>query len=107
MERTPNASTSTLTRAHACAFDPTPERANPPRSHMGGSRFADSTLLGLVRDDGDENRAKKDAGAAVSNDDCLSTSHFELPYLWAEKRDDAAPWWRENGAPTYNDAPSA
>ncbi len=104
--RTPNATTSTMTQAYAYAYayDPTPEQANLLRSHIGGSRFAYNTLLGLVKDNWDENRAKRDAGDEVTKDDYLSTSHFDLLYLWAEKRDDAAPWWSENGASTYNDA---
>jgi putative transposase len=95
---------STVTQAYAYAFDPTPEQANLLRSHIGGSRFAYNTLLGLVKDNWDENRAKRDAGEVVSKDDYLSTSHFDLLYLWAEKRDELAPWWRENGSSTYNDA---
>ncbi|MBW4077683.1 MAG: IS200/IS605 family element transposase accessory protein TnpB [Acidobacteria bacterium] len=102
--RTPNATTSTMTQAYAYAFDPTPEQANLLRSHIGGSRFCYNTLLGLVKDNWDENRAKRDAGDEVTKNDYLSTSHFDLLYLWAEKRDELAPWWSENGASTYNDA---
>ncbi len=93
-----------MTQAYAYAFDPTPEQANLLRSHIGGSRFCYNTLLGLVKDNWDENRAKRDAGDEVTKNDYLSTSHFDLLYLWAEKRDELAPWWSENGASTYNDA---
>jgi putative transposase len=74
------------------------------RSHVGGSRFAYNALLGLVKDNWDENRAKKDAGIEVTTEDYVSTSHFGLLYLWADNRDELAPWWKENGSSTYNDA---
>src|ERR1039458_1486160 len=61
-------------------------------------------MLGLVKDNWDENRAKKESGIEVSKDDWVSTSHFGLLYLWAEHRDELAPWWTENGSSTYNDA---
>ena len=74
------------------------------RSHIGGSRFAYNTMLGLVKDNWDENRAKKDAGIDVTKDDWIDTGHFGLLYLWAEHRDEVAPWWPQNGSSTYNDA---
>jgi len=57
-----------------------------------------------VKDNWDENRAKKEAGVEVAKEDYVSTSHFGLLYLWAEHRDELAPWWGENGSSTYNDA---
>jgi len=102
LERT--ALTQRITQAYVYAIDPTPEQANLLRSHIGGSRFCYNTLLGLVKDNWDENRKKKDAGEDVAKEDYLGTSHFDLLYLWAAKRDEAAPWWSENGASTYNDA---
>jgi putative transposase len=93
-----------VTQAFTFALDPTPELANPLFSHVGGSRFAYNALLGLVKANWDENRAKKEAGEEVSKDDYVSTSHFGLLYLWAEHRDELAPWWAENGSSTYNDA---
>jgi len=95
---------SVVTQAFTYALDPTPEQASAMLSHVGGSRFASNALLGLVKDNWDENRAKKDAGDEVTNDDYVSTSHFGLLYLWAAKRDELAPWWAENGSSTYNDA---
>jgi putative transposase len=104
-----------VTQAYTYALDPTPEQISALRSHVGGSRFAYNAMLGLVKDNWDENRAKKDAGIEVVKDDWVSTSHFGLLYLWAEHRDELAPWWAEhrdelapwwseNGASTYNDA---
>jgi putative transposase len=61
-------------------------------------------LLGLVKDNWDENRAKKEAGVEVTQEEWVDTSHFGLLYLWAEHRDERAPWWTENGSSTYNDA---
>jgi putative transposase len=95
---------ATLTQAYAFALDPTPVQASVLRSHVGGSRFAYNALLGLVKDNWDENCAKKEAGLEVTKEDYVSTSHFGLLYLWAEKRDEPAPWWAENGSSTYNDA---
>jgi putative transposase len=101
-----NTSTSTLatTQAYSFAIDPTPEQGNLLRSHIGGSRFAYNVLLGLVAANWDENREKKAAGLEVTKYDYLSTSHFGLLYLWAETRNELAPWWGENGVSTYNDA---
>jgi putative transposase len=95
---------TTLTRAYAYALDPTPEQTALLRSHVGGSRFAYNTMLGLVKENWDENRAKKEAGIKVTNDDYIDTGHFGLLYLWGDKRDEMAPWGPENGANTYNDA---
>ena len=95
---------TTLTQAYRYALDPTPEQANLLRSHIGGSRFAYNALLGLVKANWDENRARKDTGEEVAKEEYLGTSHFDLLYLWAKHRDDLAPWWAENGSSTYNDA---
>ena len=64
--RTPNATTSTVTQAYAYAFDPTPEQANLLRSHIGGSRFCYNTLLGLVKNNWDENRATRSRRTTTS-----------------------------------------
>jgi putative transposase len=98
------ASTTTLTRAYAYALDPTSEQISTLRSHIGGSRFAYNAMLELVKENWDENRAKKEAGVEVTNDDYIDNGHFGLLYLWAEHRDELAPWCGENGASTYNDA---
>jgi putative transposase len=86
------------------AFDPTPEQVSMLRSHVGGSRFAYNTLLGLVRENWEENHAKREAGIEVTQEDWVDTGHFGLLYLWAEHRDELAPWWSENGSSSYNDA---
>ncbi|EQD47362.1 transposase, IS605 OrfB family, partial [mine drainage metagenome] len=93
-----------VTRAYAYALDPTPEQISTLRSHVGGSRFAYNAMLALVKDNWDENRAKKEAGIEVAKGDWIDTGHFGLLYLWAEHRDELAPWWAENGVSTYNDA---
>jgi len=100
--RTPSTPT-TFTQAFTYALDPTAAQASAMLSHVGGSRFAYNALLGLVKDNWDGNRAKKEAGLEVTKNDWVSTSHFGLLYLWAEKRDELAPWWAENGSSTYND----
>jgi putative transposase len=78
---TSSASNTTLTRAYTYALDPTPEQTSMLRSHVGGSRFAYNTLLGLVKDNWDDNRAKKDAGIEVAQGDWIDTGHFGLLYL--------------------------
>ena len=104
LERTSTSTESVTTRAYVYAIDPSAEQANHLRSHIGGSRFAYNTLLGLVKDNWDENRAKKEAGVEIAQEDWVDTSHFGLLYLWAEHRNEVAPWWAENGSSTYNDA---
>ena len=103
-ETTTSASSSNLTQAFRFALDPTPEQISLFRSHIGGSRFAYNALLGLVKANWEANRIEKEAGGKVTSEDYLGTSHFDLLYLWAEKRDELAPWWSENGVSTYNDA---
>jgi putative transposase len=89
-------------QAYKYALDPTPEQANALRSHIGGTRFVYNTLLGLVKDNWDENRAKKAAGIEVTKVDYLGTGHLDLQALWYEQRDQLAPWRAENGSSTYN-----
>jgi putative transposase len=87
-------------------IDPTPEQERLLWSAIGGSRFAYNHLLGLVKDNWAQVRAEKQ----VSEDgethatQYVSTNHFGLLYLWAEVRDEVAPWWEENSAQSYNDA---
>ena len=69
---------TTITQAYTFALDPTPEQISLLRSHVGGSRFAYNALLGLVKDNWDENRAKKEAGLEATKEDYVSTSHFGL-----------------------------
>ena len=95
---------TTITQAYRYAIDPTPEQANLLRSHIGGSRFAYNALLGLVKDNWDENRSRKESGEEVPKEDYLGTSHFDLLYLWVKHRNELAPWWAANGSSTYNDA---
>ena len=93
---------TTVSQAYRFAIDPTPEQANFLRSHMGGTRFAYNALLGLVKANRDENRAREVAGEEVAKGDYLRTCHLDLQKLWYERRDELAPWWNENGASTYN-----
>jgi putative transposase len=99
-----SSSKTNLTQAYRFALDPTPLQVSLLRSHFGGSRFAYNALLGLVKSNWDANRIEKEAGRVLPSEDYLGTSHFDLLYLWAEKRDELAPWWSENGVSTYNDA---
>ena len=46
----PSTTTVVVTRAYSYVIDPTPEQISMLRSHVGGSRFAYNTLLGLVKD---------------------------------------------------------
>ena len=94
--------TIAVTQAYRFAIDPTPQQADALRSHIGGTRFAYNALLGLVKANWDENRAKKEVGIEVTIDDYLATRQFDLQKLWYERRDGLAPWWSENGVSTYN-----
>jgi len=100
-ERT-SLATSIVTQAYRFTIDPTPEQINLLRNHIGGTRFAYNALLGLVKTNWDENRAKKAAGIEVTKADYLGTRHLDLQKLWYEHRDELAPWWAENGSSTYN-----
>jgi putative transposase len=101
-ERIPLAATTIVIQAYRFAIDPTPEQANALRSHIGGTRFAYNALLGLVKANWDENRAKKEANKEFTKDNYLGTRHLDLQKLWYEHRDEMAPWWAENGSSTYN-----
>ena len=57
-----------------------------------------------MKENWDENRAKKETGVEVAKQDWVDTSHFGLLYHWAKRRDELAPWWSENGASPYNAA---
>ena len=96
------ATLTTVTQAYVFALDPTPEQANALRSHIGGTRFACNALLGLVKANWDEVRAKKEAGEEVTREDYFGTYHLDLQRLWYQQRDEVAPWWSENGSSTYN-----
>jgi putative transposase len=100
----PEITPDVITRAYGFALDPTPSQVSSLRSHIGGSRFAYNTLLELVKENQNENREKQEAGYELARDDWIDASHFGLLYLWAEHRDELAPWWAENGSSTYNDA---
>ena len=83
LERTSTSTESVTTHAYVYAIDPNAEQANHLRSHIGGSRFAYNTLLGLVKDNWNGNLAKKEAGIEVAQEEWVDTSHFGLLYLWA------------------------
>jgi len=102
LERITPTGRANITQAYRYALDPTPEQANLLRSHIGGTRFAYNALLGLVKDNWDENRTKKSAGEEPSPADYLGTSHLDLQRLWYQQRNELAPWWAENGSSTYN-----
>jgi putative transposase len=69
---------------------------------MGGTRFVYNALLGLVKANWDENRAKKDKDGEVAKEDWLGTRHLDLQKFWYQQRDELAPWWGQNGSSTYN-----
>jgi putative transposase len=102
LERTKTVAPATITRAYRYALDPTPRQVNLMCSHFGGTRFAYNALLGLVKANWDENRARKEAGEVVVRENYLGTSHFDLQKLWYERRDELAPWWAVNNSSTYN-----
>lgn len=99
-----DASSALITRAYVYAIDPTPDQISALRSHIGGSRYTYNLLLGIVRENWDTNCEKEELGYVLAKDEWIDTSHFGLLYLWAENRDELAPWWSENASSTYNDA---
>jgi putative transposase len=104
LEQSKTTTPVTLNQAYRYALDPTSEQVSLLRSHIGGTRFTYNALLGLVKENWDENRVRREAGLEVAQEDYLGTSHFDLLYLWADQRDELAPWWSENGSSTYNAA---
>lgn len=99
-----DATPTLVTQAYRYALDPTPEQQRALASHVGAARFAYNHLLSLVLANWEQNREKKTQGLEVTRDDYLDTSHFGLVRLWYLVRDEAAPWWGENGVSAYNDA---
>jgi putative transposase len=100
--RRPEVTQVQVRQAYRYELDPTSEKGNALRSHIGGIRFVYNALLSLVKANWDENREKKQAGIELTRDDYLGTSHLDLQKLWYENRDELAPWWSENGSSTYN-----
>jgi putative transposase len=94
--------TVTITQSYRYELAPTLEQANLLRSHIGGTRFAYNALLGLVQENWDANRARKEAGEEVPMEDYLGTGHLDLQKIWYQRRDELAPWWGENSSSTYN-----
>jgi putative transposase len=72
--------------------------------HVGASRFAYNHLLGCILQNWSGNKTRKEAGEEILARDYLSTLHFGLLCQWSDIRDEAAPWWAENGSSAYNDA---
>jgi putative transposase len=91
-----------IRQAYRYAIDPTPEQAAQLRSHIGGARFCYNALLGLVKENLDENRALNEAGEEVTKTNYLGTSQLDLQRLWYARRDELAPWWDANASSTYN-----
>jgi hypothetical protein len=65
----------------AFALNPTPEQISPLHSHIGGTRFVCNALLGLVKANWDENRAKKAEGITVTKADYLGIRQLDLQSL--------------------------
>jgi len=91
-----------ISQAYRYELDPTLEQVAALRSHVGATRFCYNALLGLVKENWDTNRARKEAGEEVPREDYLGASHFDLQHLWYQHRDELAPWWAENGSSCYN-----
>ena len=91
-----------IKQAYRYEIDPTPDQIAALRSHIGATRFCYNALLGLVKENWDANRVRKQDGEEVPSVDYLGTSHFDLQRLWYERRDELAPWWPDNGSSSYN-----
>ena len=88
-----------VAEAFTFALDPTPEQASAMRSPVGGSRFAYNALLGLVKANWYEKRAKKEDGLEVVNEGYVSTPHFGQLNDGTVHRKEVDPSEKESGGP--------
>jgi uncharacterized coiled-coil protein SlyX len=82
LEKTVADTAQTISQAYRFELDPTREQISALNSHIGGARACYNQLLGLVKENWDENRVKKGAGAEVAREDYLGTYHLDLQKLW-------------------------
>ena len=90
MTQRPEVTQVQVRQAYRYELDPTSEKANALRSHIGGTRFVYNALLSLVKANWDENREKKRAEIELTRDDYLGTSHLDFQKLWYANRDELA-----------------
>ena len=74
LEQSKTTTPVTLNQAYRYALDPTSEQVSLLRSHIGGTRFTYNALLGLVKENWDENRVRREAGLEVAQEDYLGTA---------------------------------
>jgi putative transposase len=90
-------------QAYRYALDPTPGQVRSFRSHAGGARKAYNTMLAAVTAVMGQRAAERSYGVV---DDALTPSlSWSLAGLrkeWNRRKNDAAPWWRDNSKEAYN-----
>ncbi len=90
-------------QAYKFALDPTPAQVRAFRSHAGAARKAHNTMLAAVKAVLDQRTAERSYGLA--EDELTPSLGWSLPALrkaWNARKEDLAPWWRENSKEAYN-----
>ncbi|MFC7422405.1 IS607 family element RNA-guided endonuclease TnpB [Nocardia tengchongensis] len=92
-----------IARAYRYALDPTSFQADALESHCGAARFAYNHMLTQVTAVIDQRTAERSYG--IPDEALTPASSWSLPSLrksWNQRKDDVAPWWRENSKEAYN-----
>ncbi len=91
-----------VVQAYRFALAPTPAQEERLLSHCGAARFAFNTMLAAVKANLDHRAAERTYG--ITGDDLtpsLGWSLFSLSKEWVRRKDDVAPWWKENSKHAY------
>lgn len=92
-----------VAQAYRFALDPSPSQARVLRSHAGGARRARNHMLGLVKATMEQRAAERSYG--ITEAELTPSLGWSLPALrreWNQRKEQAAPWWRENSKEAYN-----
>ncbi|MFC0439470.1 IS607 family element RNA-guided endonuclease TnpB [Kutzneria buriramensis] len=90
-------------QAYRFALDTTPAQVGVLVSHAGAARFAHNHMLALTKAVLDQRAAERTYG--LPEDELTPSTGWSLPALrktWNQRKDTAAPWWRENSKEAYN-----
>jgi putative transposase len=92
-----------VAQAYRYALAPTPAQQRACWSHAGGARKAHNTLLAKVKAVMDQRAAERSYG--IGEDSLTPKLGWSLPALrreWNARKNELAPWWRENSKEAYN-----
>lgn len=90
-------------QAYRFALDPTPAQERALRSHAGAARFARNHMLSLVKAVMAQRAAER--SYSISEPDLTPALGWSLPALrrvWNQRKNDVAPWWRDNSKEAYS-----